>query len=75
MSFFAHTHDSEPQPGAKWQLLSTHLRNVAELAKQNAVAASPPSTMLAGSVWTAGLLHDLGKYRPEFQQMLRGVHV
>jgi len=73
MSFFAHTHDSQPQPGPKWQLLSVHLRNVAELAKQNAVAASQSSNMLAASVWMAGLLHDLGKYRPEFQQMLRRV--
>ena len=75
MSFFAHTHDSQPQPGSKWQPLAVHLRNVAELAKQNAVGISQSDNKLAASAWMAGLLHDLGKYRPEFQQMLLGVSV
>ena len=66
MSFFAHTHDSQPQPGSKWQPLAVHLRNVAELAKQNAVGISQSDNKLAASAWMAGLLHDLGKYRPEF---------
>ncbi len=75
MSFFAHTHDSQPQPGSKWQRLAVHLRNVAELAKQNAVGVSQSDNTLAASAWMAGLLHDLGKYRPKFQQMLLGVPV
>jgi CRISPR-associated endonuclease/helicase Cas3 len=75
MSFFAHTHDSQPQPGDKWQRLSVHLRNVAELAKQNAGGVSQSESTLAASAWMAGLLHELGKYRLEFQKMLRGVPV
>jgi CRISPR-associated endonuclease/helicase Cas3 len=75
MSFYAHTHDSQPQPGDKWQALSSHLQNVAELARQNACNASKADGAMVNSAWMAGLLHDLGKYRPEFQQMLRGTPV
>ena len=75
MSFFAHTHDSQPQPGSTLQLLAVHLRNVAELTKQNSVGVSQSDNKLGASAWMAGLLHDLGKYRLEFQQMLLGVSV
>lgn len=75
MEFFAHTHESQPQPGDRWQLLSAHLLQVAILAKQNASRISTAESSLVQSAWLAGLLHDLGKYRPEFQQMLRGVPV
>ncbi|MBL8818511.1 MAG: CRISPR-associated helicase Cas3' [Planctomyces sp.] len=75
MDFFAHTHESQAQPGAKWQLLSTHLRQVADLAKQSANRISEFDTKLAASAQMAGLLHDLGKYRPEFQKMLQGIPV
>ncbi len=75
MSFFAHTHDSQPQPGDKWQLLAEHLNNVAALAARNAVGVSGEDQRLIASARLAGFLHDLGKYRPEFQQMLRGVPV
>ncbi|MCC6381841.1 MAG: CRISPR-associated endonuclease Cas3'' [Dehalococcoidia bacterium] len=48
------------------QLLADHLRNVAELAGGFAEAAGLPRAL---GEW-AGLLHDLGKYSPEFQAHL-----
>jgi CRISPR-associated endonuclease/helicase Cas3 len=70
VNYYAHTavkSDGTPDPDtARWQLLYTHLRDVAELAKRFAEPLG-----LAAEGQTAGLLHDLGKYRPEFQQYLR----
>ncbi len=71
--FFAHS--GLLPDGSDWQLLHKHLETVAELAKIRAMTACPGSVPLAEAAWMAGLLHDLGKYRPEFQQMLRGVAV
>jgi CRISPR-associated endonuclease/helicase Cas3 len=69
VEYYAHTavkSDGTPDlDTAKWQLLSTHLRNVAELAKRFAEPLG-----LGAEAWLAGLLHDLGKYRAEFQQYL-----
>jgi CRISPR-associated endonuclease/helicase Cas3 len=69
VEYYAHTAvgaDGKPDRNpAKWQVLSTHLRNVAELAKR---FAGPLG--LAAEGQTVGLLHDLGKYRAEFQQYL-----
>ena len=71
MNYYAHTAvrpDGTPDPDtANWQLLSTHLRNVAELAKWFAEPLG-----LAAEAWLAGRLHDLGKFRDEFQAYLRG---
>lgn len=75
MIFYAHTNAAEQEPGSKWQELAIHLRSVADLAKRYALGISQSNENLAASAWMAGLLHDLGKYRPEFQQMLRGVPV
>jgi CRISPR-associated endonuclease/helicase Cas3 len=75
MSIFAHSHSSQSEPGSNWQLLPEHLRNVASLARSNAVGTRDAESSLSDSAWMAGLLHDLGKYRPEFQQMLRGLNV
>ncbi len=72
MTFYAHTAEDEngnrlPESSRKWQRLNVHLHNVAELAAQFAApfGASDEARL-------AGLLHDLGKYRDEFQSYLRG---
>ncbi len=72
LRYYAHTaEDAEgnrlPEPSGKWQPLAEHLRNVAELAAKFAApfGASEEARLV-------GLLHDLGKYRDEFQSYLRG---
>ncbi len=52
--------------GEHKQLLSNHLRNVAELSSSNARKIGLP---LQGEL--IGLLHDLGKYSVEFQNYLK----
>ncbi|HMP83148.1 MAG TPA: CRISPR-associated helicase Cas3', partial [Verrucomicrobiota bacterium] len=65
MNYYAHTADD----GGEWQPLHAHLRNVANLAKR---LAAPLGKSVQAEVELAGLLHDLGKYRDEFQAYLRG---
>ncbi|WP_442887758.1 CRISPR-associated helicase Cas3' [Congregicoccus parvus] len=70
--YYAHTAEDEqgnrlPESSGKWQLLADHLRNVADLA---AKFAAPFNASAEARL--AGLLHDLGKYRFEFQAYLRG---
>ncbi len=70
MDYFAHTAegpDGKRLPEKHWQPLSVHLRNVADLAKKFAAPLR-----LSAEAELAGLLHDLGKYRDEFQSYLRG---
>lgn len=71
MDYFAHTAqgpDGQPDKDrARWQLLRDHLVNVARIARR---FADPLG--LADEAELAGLVHDLGKYRDEFQAYLRG---
>lgn len=66
--FWAHSHPSQREPNDKWQPLCVHLRNVADLAERLAASARPNDKAFAQTARLAGLLHDLGKYRPGFQR-------
>jgi len=75
--FFAHSHPDEPIPGSKWQRLNVHLREAAALAEGFAREASATGgqsdfSRLPQAARCAGLVHDLGKYTPEFQHRIRG---
>lgn len=73
MAYFAHTacaDDGKPAGIEHWQLLSDHLLKVARLARHFAEPLG-----LADEAELAGLLHDLGKYRAEFQSYLRGERI
>ena len=61
---YAHTRED----GAK-QLLKDHLIETAEYAREIA----PPQ--LKNSAYLCGLLHDLGKYAPDFQKKLQGANI
>ena len=65
ISYYAHS--SESLAEKHWQLLSEHLAEVGRLAgsKASHFGASEMATV-------TGLLHDIGKYCPEFQERLRG---
>ncbi len=70
MNYYAHTAEDDqgnplPESSGKWQPLSTHLRNVADLAKEFALPLG-----LGAEAELAGLLHDLGKYAERFQARL-----
>ena len=63
VEYFAHT--TKDAPTSEWQLIEEHLKNVAELAKKHArkISVGDYGELL-------GLLHDFGKYSPEFQKYL-----
>lgn len=70
--YYAHTAEDAdgarlPESSGKWQPLAAHLRQVAELAAKFAAPMGPEAEAEAR---LAGLLHDLGKYQPDFQRYL-----
>ncbi|MBP3956881.1 CRISPR-associated helicase Cas3' [Gemmata sp. G18] len=73
MLYFAHS--ARDDTGAldleSFQFLAQHLHAVAEGAARRATLARPERTDFAAAARLAGLLHDLGKYRPEFQLYIR----
>jgi len=66
--YYAHSTDD---PGKRdWQHLRDHLQNVAVLASEFADEFNAGELAYAG-----GLLHDVGKYSPEFQRRLEGANI
>ena len=74
-AFWAHSDPDglkEFDPKARWQPLAQHLREVARIAKHLAKAACPSDTTFHQNAYATGMLHDIGKYAPSFQRMIRG---
>ncbi len=63
--YFAHTGNDPCKKD--WQPLSAHLNNVAQMARLLAAPAG-----VEEAAFLAGILHDLGKYSPAFQNYLQG---
>ncbi len=70
VTYYAHTSETETGDSnpdkLSWNLLAKHLRNVGIKAEKFA------EPLLANAAKQAGLLHDLGKYRIQFQEYLEG---
>ena len=66
-----YAHSLENRPEEEWQELEVHLTEVANLAEKFAKAARPDERLFAELARLTGLLHDIGKYRTEFQEYLR----
>lgn len=66
--YFAHSGTN--LDASDWQLLRDHLQQVAELS-HSLMSELPGWAQISKLSYQAGLLHDVGKYRPEFQEMLK----
>jgi CRISPR-associated endonuclease/helicase Cas3 len=64
LTYYAHTRGTDK---ADWQTVLQHLTGTAELARRLGADSG-----LAEFAATAAMLHDLGKYSPEFQRRLEG---
>lgn len=67
-----YAHSVEGRPTTDWQPLSRHLQGVAETAAALATEAAGAG-LFRDAAYSAGILHDLGKYQDKFQQMLHDV--
>lgn len=67
-NYFAHSGTKSDR--SDWQLLSDHLESTSTLA-----AARGQPLALAATAGLMGAYHDLGKYDPEFDRVLRGENV
>ncbi len=74
MAFYAHS-GADRLHQSDWQFLRDHLAQVACRASALAGEACPNDASIAEAAHIAGLLHDLGKYRPEFQLHIRDLPV
>jgi CRISPR-associated endonuclease/helicase Cas3 len=66
-----YAHSLENKPEEEWQTLDAHLTEVAVLSEEFAKAIQPNEKLFAELARLAGLFHDFGKYRREFQEYLR----
>lgn len=62
-----YAHSGTPGDRSDWQTLADHLAAVERLARERGAAFG-----LGEAVGLAGRLHDLGKYDPAFDRVLRG---
>ena len=60
-----YAHTKENRPKQEWQTIEDHLKNVAGLAEDICSKFSP-----AEWGYVLGMLHDVGKYNPDFQKYL-----
>ncbi|MGB9804841.1 CRISPR-associated endonuclease Cas3'' [Desulfofundulus sp.] len=68
VKYYAHSHKGKKKE--QWQLLKDHLQQTAVLASTFA------RTFGADKIaYIAGLIHDIGKYSPEFQMRLEGRNI
>jgi len=66
--YYAHSTDDSDKKN--WQLLKDHLENVADLSGEFAKTFNSENI-----AYSAGLLHDIGKYSEEFQKRLEGSQI
>ncbi|TAJ43958.1 CRISPR-associated helicase Cas3' [Methanofollis fontis] len=65
-----HAHSTDDSDKNNWQFLKVHLENVANISSRFALDFNAERLGYVG-----GLLHDIGKYSPEFQRRLSGANI